>query len=125
VSERVVVDLEPVEVEQHQHERVPDVRLAEVVLDLLHEAPSIPKPRQRVGERLLAAALEQSQLLAEGEDGAPDHGGERSRSQHERKRAEPLEVVVDEEPESDRCEGRGQSERRPAFGADLRDPSDR
>ncbi len=65
MAERVVVALEPVEVEDHQEGWLD--RLLEDALEVDEQLPAIAETGQRVGDRLLAGQLEEPAVLAERE----------------------------------------------------------
>ena len=88
VAERVVVVLEAVEVEQHQHERLGGRRARQLALERARERAPVAEAGQRVGLRLLARRAQHRDVVAEGEHRARHHrhqrrGGEPDRDQVE------------------------------------------
>ena len=103
MTEPVVVRLEAVQVEQHQHGLRSGVdRLVEVA----DERAPVPETGQQVCLRLVPSVFKEAQVVHERHAHAHEHGGERERRECDPERVQRLEVVDDLEHEGDRAEER-------------------
>ena len=76
MPEAVVIRLEAVQVEQHQHR----LRLGlDRLVEIADQRAPVPEPGQQVGLRLVAGALEQGQVVEERQAHAHEDCGERER----------------------------------------------
>ena len=122
MAERVVVGLEPVEVEQHQDGGRPGV---ECRAEVDHQLAPVPDARERIRLRFDAGLCEQLHLLAERERHPGDHREHGGRRQDDRRRVQRLELPVDEDCERAQAEDRRQREHAGALGADGAEPAGR
>ena len=106
VPERVVVALEAVEVEDHQHRRRRPVRLERRV-EVDQEPAPVPEAGERVGDGVVPREHVEPRVLPERQHQPDEHEGERERGKGDRGNVHLLEVVDDED--ADR--GRGAEER--------------
>ena len=106
VPERVVVALEAVEVEDHQHRRHRLVRLERRV-EVDQEPAPVPEAGERVGDGVVPREHVEPRVLPERQHQPHEHEGERERGEGDRGDVDLLEVVDDED--ADR--GRGAEER--------------
>src|SRR5581483_1628379 len=112
VTERVVVALEPVQVEEHEQARLRLEAVGEILREVLDELAPVAEPRQLVRDALGADALEDAPVLPEGEDSADEHGGEGRSREHGRERVQAVEVVGGEDADPDQPAGKGGGEMR-------------
>jgi hypothetical protein len=100
VTERVVVGLEAVEVEEQQRAGVlggVDERLFEVV----HEPPAVGEPTQPVGQRLRVAAVQEHDVLTEGQGAARHRGQQTGGGERAGERGQVGDPPVEQEGERD------------------------
>ena len=95
VAEGVVVVLEAVEVEQHEHERAGVVGLGQHRLEVAGQRAAVAEPGQRVGHRLVARRAQDRDVVAEGQHQPRHHRDERERGQRDRERVEVGQAAVD------------------------------
>ena len=105
VAVHVVVALEAVEVEHHHDVRLERLLLAELRERRL-EAPPVPEPGERVGDRVVPARAQHRAVLDQAQAHARDDHEQAAGRKRERKRADAVEVVVDDQAEADEREGR-------------------
>ena len=115
VAVRVVVDLEAVQVEQHER------RLALLQRHQVGEqlAP-VAETREGVGGRVDPAQAEHPQVLLEDQGHARDHCCDTRSRKREREQVHGAEVVVDEHEKPDDAEGGGKDECAPVLNAHTR-----
>ena len=119
VAEGVVVGLEAVEVEEHEHG---GGAAGERRLEVDHQLAPVPDPGQRVGLGLDARGGEEVELVAERDAHPGDHGQDRRGRQDDGGRVQALELAVDEDRERDHAEDGRHSEQPDALepdGAEL------
>ena len=112
VAEGVVVVLEPVEVEEHEPQRLGLVGVLDVLLEVDHQAAAVREAGEDVGDRLVAGRGQDPVVVDEGERPCARPRDHRDAGQHERDHVQALEVVEDEqrdraEPEQHRQDERG------------------
>ena len=112
----VVVDLEAVQVEQH-----------EGCLGLLHcrevgEQPAaVAEPREGVGGGIDGAGADHPEVLLEDERHPRDYRDDAGGREHEREHVHVAKVAVDEDRETDSAEAGRKDERTPGLNADVGD----
>ena len=113
VAEAVVVALEPVEVEEHQHRRCDRVT-RQPPFEVGNELTAVGETGEGVGGRLYAGQREQPSVLAERDRESHDDQPERRRREHDGEEVQPVEVVVHEDPRrGERADRRYGEERTP------------
>ncbi len=114
VAERVVVPLEPVEVEDHQQGGL-DFRRREEAFEVGQELPTIAEAGQRVGDGLMPRELEQAAIFAEGHrEPHDDRQQSRGRESHG-EQVDLVEVVVDQDADGENGAGGRDCEERLAL----------
>ena len=86
MAEIVVVLLEAVEIEEPQHQLPLRGRLRDPRLEVVDQRPAVAEPRERIGERLLAAGAEQVRVLTLEPLRAPVEEAEGAEQQQDRRR---------------------------------------
>ena len=110
VAERVVVALEPVQVEENEYLRAA-LRLGEI----LEQPAPIAESGQGVGERLLAAQPNHPEVVEEDENQPQDQRADAGGAERQGERVNPNPVVVDEHGQSGEAEERRRRQELPAF----------
>ena len=110
MAERVVVALEPVQVEENEHLRAA-LRLGEI----LEQPAPIAESGQGVGERLLPAQPNHPKVVEEDENQPEDQRADAGRAERQGERVNPNPVVVDEHGQSGEAEERRRRKELPAF----------
>jgi hypothetical protein len=77
MTERVVVALEAVEVEEDQRLRIPGYGGGQRVVNVVHELAAVAQTAERVGDRLLTAAAQQRDVLTQRQPSATSAEEER------------------------------------------------
>ena len=116
MPERVVVRLEPVQVEQKQQSRLVGC-LVEELLEAPDERTAVPERGQGIGQRLGAGAPQQREVLLEREHEPPDHGQKAERCGDERHGLDAMEVVPHLDREADERHADGREDERHAVQA--------
>jgi hypothetical protein len=88
------------------------------VLEVVHELPPVGEPAEPVGERLLVAAPQQQQVLAEGQAAARHRGEQAAGGQHAGERGQLGDPAVEQEAEREDGEG-GRDQDRDTVAAHL------
>ena len=99
VAEAVVVLLEAIEVEHRQPTRVLGSGLGNGRHQVGHQPAPVGQPRERVGAGLALSALDQFEVLAEGERHPDDGHGEGGQCQHQRGDGKRVHRVNDQQAE--------------------------
>ena len=100
VPERVVVVLEAVEVEEHEHERVGGRRARQLPLEHARERAAVAEAGERVGLRLLARRAQHRDVVGEREHRADHDREERRGGEADGDGIQPREAAVDEQAET-------------------------
>ena len=104
MAEGVVVVLEAVEVEQHEHDRAGVVGVGHELGELAQERAAVAEPGQRVGQRLVARGAQHRDVLAEGQHQPRHDRDQRQRAQPHRDRVHVSQAAVDQHRQADRAE---------------------
>jgi len=110
VTEGVVVALEAVEVEQHEH-----LGCAFGLAEILEQPPAVPQACEGVRQRLTPARPDQPQVVAEDEDQAEDQRADADRAESQGECVDTRTVVVDENSKARDAEERRRREELPAL----------
>ena len=114
MAERVVVPLEPVEVEDHQQGGL-DLGLREEAFEIGQKLSAIAETGQRVGDGLMPRELEQPAILAEGHREPHDDREQRRGRETDGEQVDLVEVVVDQHADGEDGAGRRDGEERLAL----------
>ena len=112
MTERVVVALEAVEIEEDEQGRCLGVQS---VLEIREQLPPVGEPGERVGLGLRPATPEEPCVLAEGERHPADHRGDGERCEDQGGLVQPVVVVVDEQAQGQQTEADRHDEEAKAF----------
>ena len=118
MAERVVVALEPVEVEDDQDEGRA-IRVGAGTLEVGQQLAAVAEPGERIRNGQLTALGQDQRVLAEGQGGADEDGEDGCGREADHERALRLEVVVDEEREAHQAGDRRGREQRTAGEVDV------
>ena len=112
MPERVVVGLEAVEVEEQQRAGVL-VGVDQGVLEVGHQPAPVGQPAEPVGERLLVAAPQQLQVLAEREAAARHRGEQPGGGEHAGQRRQLGHPAVEQQADREQREAGGDEDAHP------------
>ena len=104
VAEGVVVVLEAVEVEEHEHDRARVVGLGQQRGELARQRAAVAEAGQRVGQRLVARGAQHRDVLAERQHQPRHHRDQRQRGERHGDRVEVGQAAVDQHRQADRAE---------------------
>ena len=120
VAERVVVGLEAVEIEEQQRADVL-VGVAQRILEVVHQAAPVGQATEPVGERLVVAAPQQAEVLAERQTAARHRGEQPGGGEDAGERRQVGDPAVEQQPEREHGEAGGDEHRHPVACSSARD----